>query len=170
MYGYLDLEQTCANWRNVDAHRHVAEGLPLPSNIHLWILLKTVDQWVVTFPWLHMQAGLIISGINAEVMPGQWEFQIGPVGPTEVGDQVMCARWLLHRLGENFGIVSTFAPKPVKGDWNGALTLVHPLAQLSGRHSGRLPQLTHPWWCYMLQLTPPVVQGLTLFWGIMMWK
>ncbi len=67
-----------------------------------------------------VQAGLIISGINAEVMPGQWEFQIGPVGPTEVGDQVMCARWLLHRLGENFGIVSTFAPKPVKGDWNGA--------------------------------------------------
>ena len=26
-------------------------------------------------------AGLTISGINAEVMPGQWEFQIGPVGP-----------------------------------------------------------------------------------------
>ena len=34
------------------------------------------------------QAGLLISGINAEVMPGQWEFQIGPVGPLEVGDQV----------------------------------------------------------------------------------
>lgn len=71
---------------------------------------------------LWSQAGLIISGINAEVMPGQWEFQIGPVGPEEVGDQVMAARWLLHRLGENFGIVSTFAPKPVKGDWNGAHT------------------------------------------------
>lgn len=52
-------------------------------------------------------------------MPGQWEFQIGPVGPLEVGDQVMVARWLLHRLGENFGIVATFNPKPVKGDWNG---------------------------------------------------
>lgn len=66
-----------------------------------------------------IKAGLIISGINAEVMPGQWEFQIGPVGPLEVGDQVMLARWLLHRLGEDFGIVTTFAPKPVKGDWNG---------------------------------------------------
>ncbi len=33
--------------------------------------------------------------------------------------QVMIARWLLHRLGEEYGIVSTFAPKPVKGDWNG---------------------------------------------------
>jgi glutamine synthetase len=35
-----------------------------------------------------LQAGLIISGINAEVMPGQWEFQIGPTGPLETGDQV----------------------------------------------------------------------------------
>jgi len=33
-------------------------------------------------------------------MPGQWEFQIGPVGPLELGDEVMLARWLLHRLGE----------------------------------------------------------------------
>ena len=66
------------------------------------------------------QAGLLISGINAEVMPGQWEFQIGPVGAPDVGDEVMIARWLLHRLGEQFGIVSTFHPKPVKGDWNGA--------------------------------------------------
>ena len=53
-------------------------------------------------------------------MPGQWEFQIGPVGAPDVGDEVMIARWLLHRLGEQFGIVSTFHPKPVKGDWNGA--------------------------------------------------
>ncbi len=68
----------------------------------------------------YAQAGLLISGINAEVMPGQWEFQIGPVGAPDVGDEVMIARWLLHRLGEQFGIVCTFHPKPVKGDWNGA--------------------------------------------------
>ena len=52
-------------------------------------------------------------------MPGQWEFQIGPVGPLEVGDQVHLARYLLHRLGEDFNIVATFNPKPMKGDWNG---------------------------------------------------
>ena len=67
----------------------------------------------------NLQAGIIISGINAEVMPGQWEFQVGPVGPLEVGDQVHLARYLLHLLGEKYGIVSTFNPKPVKGDWNG---------------------------------------------------
>ncbi|KAG2453420.1 hypothetical protein HYH02_001643 [Chlamydomonas schloesseri] len=67
-----------------------------------------------------MKAGLTISGINAEVMPGQWEYQIGPVGPLALGDEVMISRWLLHRLGEDFGIVSTFNPKPVRtGDWNG---------------------------------------------------
>ncbi len=67
-----------------------------------------------------IKAGLTISGINAEVMPGQWEFQIGPTGALETGDMVMVARWLLHRLGEEFGIISTFHPKPIKGDWNGA--------------------------------------------------
>lgn len=67
-----------------------------------------------------IKAGLTISGINAEVMPGQWEFQIGPTGALDTGDMVMVARWLLHRLGEEFGIVSTFHPKPMKGDWNGA--------------------------------------------------
>lgn len=70
--------------------------------------------------FLFSQAGLKISGINAEVMPGQWEFQIGPAGPLEVGDHVMIARWLLHRLGEDFGITCTFEPKPMEGDWNGA--------------------------------------------------
>lgn len=66
-----------------------------------------------------IQAGLKISGINAEVMPGQWEFQIGPAGPLETGDHVMIARWLLHRLGEKHGIMATFEPKPMAGDWNG---------------------------------------------------
>ena len=66
-----------------------------------------------------IKAGLMISGINAEVMPGQWEFQIGPIGPLGLGDHVMIARYLLHRLGEDFGITCTFDPKPVKGDWNG---------------------------------------------------
>jgi glutamine synthetase len=52
-------------------------------------------------------------------MPGQWEYQIGPVGPLALGDEVMISRWLLHRIGEDYGISCTFDPKPVKGDWNG---------------------------------------------------
>lgn len=72
----------------------------------------------------HMEAcitaGLNLSGVNAEVMPGQWEFQVGPLGPLEVADQLWVARWLLYRIGENYGINATLHPKPVRGDWNGA--------------------------------------------------
>ncbi len=80
----------------------------------------------------HLQAcltsGLCIFGVNAEVMPSQWEFQVGYRGlgdPREEDLLVMCdhmwlARWLLLRLGEEFGIVADFSPKPLKGDWNGA--------------------------------------------------
>ncbi len=67
-----------------------------------------------------LQAGLGLSGINAEVMPGQWEFQVGPLGPLEVSDQLWVARWLLYRVAEDFGISATLDPKPVQGDWNGA--------------------------------------------------
>jgi glutamine synthetase len=67
-----------------------------------------------------MDAGLAISGTNPEVMPGQWEFQIGPAGVTEVGDHMNVARWLLHRIAEDYDVVISFAAKPEKGDWNGA--------------------------------------------------
>ncbi|MDQ1445909.1 MAG: glutamine synthetase [Acidimicrobiaceae bacterium] len=67
-----------------------------------------------------LKAGLSLSGINAEVMPGQWEFQVGPLSPLDVSDQLWMARWLLYRTAEPFGIAATLDPKPVKGDWNGA--------------------------------------------------
>lgn len=74
-----------------------------------------------------LDANLMLFGTNAEVMPGQWEFQIGYRGlssesadPLTVSDHLWVARWLLYRLGEDFGISATLHPKPVKGDWNGA--------------------------------------------------
>ncbi|HZJ26540.1 MAG TPA: glutamine synthetase [Acidimicrobiia bacterium] len=67
-----------------------------------------------------LEAGLGISGINAEVMPGQWEFQVGPLSPLEVSDQLWIARWLLYRIAEEFDLSATLDPKPVQGDWNGA--------------------------------------------------
>jgi glutamine synthetase len=67
-----------------------------------------------------LAAGLKLSGINAEVMPAQWEFQIGPASPVECADHLWVARWLLYRIAENHGASATLDPKPVKGDWNGA--------------------------------------------------
>jgi len=67
-----------------------------------------------------LAAGLAICGINAEVMPGQWEFQIGPVDGLTAADHLWVARYLLYRTAEEFGISATLEAKPVKGDWNGA--------------------------------------------------
>lgn len=72
----------------------------------------------------HLQACLaaeiLIAGINAEVMPGQWEYQIGAGDPLRVADDLTVARYLLSRLGEEAGISVSLASKPMNGDWNGA--------------------------------------------------
>ncbi|XP_048136147.1 glutamine synthetase leaf isozyme, chloroplastic isoform X7 [Rhodamnia argentea] len=49
-----------------------------------------------------LYAGINISGTNGEVMPGQWEYQVGPSVGIEAGDHIWCSRYLLE------------------GDWNGA--------------------------------------------------
>lgn len=67
-----------------------------------------------------VEAGLSISGINAEVMPSQWEFQVGSHNLLETADQLWIARWLLYRIGEDFGAYAKLDPKPMIGDWNGA--------------------------------------------------
>lgn len=67
-----------------------------------------------------LYAGVNISGINAEVMPSQWEYQVGPSLGIEMGDQLWLSRYLLHRVAEEFAVKISFHPKPLKGDWNGA--------------------------------------------------
>ncbi|KAA6413744.1 MAG: glutamine synthetase [Lasallia pustulata] len=67
-----------------------------------------------------LYAGVNISGINAEVMPGQWEFQVGPCEGIELGDHLWMARFLLARIAEEFGAKISLHPKPIPGDWNGA--------------------------------------------------
>lgn len=74
-----------------------------------------------------MDAGIAIYGINAEVMPGQWEFQIGYRGfegedldILAFSDHLWIARWLLCRVAERYEVTVHFDNKPVKGDWNGA--------------------------------------------------
>lgn len=72
-----------------------------------------------------LQMGLKISGTNAEVMPAQWEFQVGPCTGIEMGDQLILARWVYLRVLEDIGILGldldiNFEAKPIKGDWNGS--------------------------------------------------
>lgn len=65
-------------------------------------------------------AGIQISGTNAEVMPAQWEYQVGPCTGIEMGDQLWVSRFFLHRVAEEFGAKVSLHPKPIAGDWNGA--------------------------------------------------
>lgn len=69
---------------------------------------------------LCIKAGLNVEGINAEVMKGQWEYQIFAKGAKEAGDQLWAARYLLERIGEEHNIRINLDPKPVEGDWNGS--------------------------------------------------
>lgn len=65
-------------------------------------------------------AGVKLSGTNAEVMPGQWEYQVGPCLGIESGDHLSMSRYIMLRVAEKYGVHVTFEPKPMKGDWNGA--------------------------------------------------
>jgi len=67
-----------------------------------------------------LYAGIKISGMNAEVAPGQWEFQVGPCIGIDAGDHLWTARYILQRLGEKHKVKINFEPKPLKGDWNGS--------------------------------------------------
>lgn len=52
-------------------------------------------------------------------MPGQWEYQVGPVQGIAIGDHLFVSRYLLHRVAENYGVNVSFDPK-LFGDWNGS--------------------------------------------------
>lgn len=69
---------------------------------------------------LCMKAGLSIGGTNAEVMASQWEYQIGPLNPIEVSDQLWISRYILQRVSEQYDCYISFHPKPLSGDWNGS--------------------------------------------------
>ena len=53
---------------------------------------------------LCLEAGLNVEGINAEVMMGQWEYQIFAKSAAEAGDQIWVARYLLERTAEKYGM------------------------------------------------------------------
>ncbi len=72
------------------------------------------------FLFLAIYCGLKISGINAEVAPSQWEFQVGPCEGIDAGDQLWMSRFLITRICEKYSIGVNFHPKPLQGDWNGS--------------------------------------------------
>ncbi|XP_029989256.1 glutamine synthetase-like [Sphaeramia orbicularis] len=61
-----------------------------------------------------LYAGVKIDGSNAEGLPAQWEFQVGPCEGTEMSDDLWMARYILHRVCEDFGVVASLDVKPIK--------------------------------------------------------
>jgi len=67
-----------------------------------------------------LYSGIKIYGENAEVMPAQWEFQVGACEGIKMGDDLWMARYFLYRVAEDFNVCVSLDPKPIPGDWNGA--------------------------------------------------
>ena len=64
--------------------------------------------------------GINVTGVNAEVMIGQWEYQVLGKGAKRAADDLMISRYLLYRTTEQYNCKVELHPKPVKGDWNGS--------------------------------------------------
>ena len=64
-------------------------------------------------------AGASIHGTNAEVMLGQWEYQVFGRGAKKAADNAWIARYILYRTAEKYNVDVNIEPKPIKGDWNG---------------------------------------------------
>ena len=67
-----------------------------------------------------LEAGLDITGVNAEVMVGQWEYQLMSKNTLRAADELIISRYLLIKLMERYQVVVNLSPKPIGGDWNGS--------------------------------------------------
>ena len=73
-----------------------------------------------------LRSGLTLSGMNAEVAPGQWEIQVGPVEGITASDQLWLLRYILQRCSElyqNGSFYVDFSAKPtslINTDFNGS--------------------------------------------------
>jgi len=64
--------------------------------------------------------GMGITGVNAEVAVGQWEYQCFNTDTLKACDDLWVSRYLLYKESEHYGFDIDITPKPVSGDWNGS--------------------------------------------------
>ena len=60
-----------------------------------------------------LKAGVSIHGTNAEVMLGQWEYQVFGRGAKKSADNAWMARYILYRTAEKYGIDVNIEAKPI---------------------------------------------------------
>jgi glutamine synthetase len=62
-------------------------------------------------------AGIKIGGTNSELMPSQWEYQVGPCEGIAAADHLWISRYILQRVAEDYGVLASLNPKPMEGEW-----------------------------------------------------
>ena len=67
-----------------------------------------------------LEMGIELTGTNAEVAVGQWEYQCFARDTLKACDDLWMSRYVLYRLAEEQALDIDISPKPVKGDWNGS--------------------------------------------------
>jgi len=67
-----------------------------------------------------LQHGIDITGVNAEVAVGQWEYQCFNTDTLKACDDLWVSRYLLYKEAESYDYDIDISPKPVSGDWNGS--------------------------------------------------
>jgi len=67
-----------------------------------------------------LKMGIKLTGVNAEVALGQWEYQCFAKDTLKACDDLWVSRYVLSRLAEKSGYDINLHPKPVAGDWNGS--------------------------------------------------
>jgi len=68
-----------------------------------------------------LKMGIEITGINAEVALGQWEYQVFAKGKKKACDDLWMARYFMERISESYGYKIEYHPKPLGNtDWNGS--------------------------------------------------
>ncbi len=122
---WFGFEQEYCIW-DTDHDRPVgfpADGFPAPQGPYYCAvgIQKAVGREIVEEHLdICLDAGLNVEGINAEVMMGQWEYQVFAKGAKRAGDETWVSRFLLERTAEKYGVSINWEPKPIKGDWNGS--------------------------------------------------
>lgn len=113
-YYYKDFKRKL-DWIPAGMVGYKEKNIPVPKqgkyycgNGAQWAIGRSVSethlQWCI-------QAGLTISGVNAEVANSQWEYQIGPCTGIDASDQLIISRYILLRVGEYYGMGISFEPK-----------------------------------------------------------
>ena len=67
-----------------------------------------------------LSLGIDITGTNAEVALGQWEYQCFSSDTLKACDDLWVSRYMLYKDSEVYEVGVNLDPKPISGDWNGS--------------------------------------------------